>query len=121
MLSRIMLAASVFAFSACGHSADSKLVGSWQWKSCDDGGNVSYRADHTFTSSEWAVTYSHQPPVLQDAGKWYIRRGRLIMDFSGDTRPEAARHAELPFAFFDTDTFVVRAGEGRTNTFERVK
>ena len=121
MLSRIMFAASVFLFSACEHSADSKLLGSWQWKGCDDAGDVAYRADHSFTSRDWAVTYSHQPPIVADAGEWHIRGNRLIMDFKGDTRQAEARHLELPFTFFGKDTLLVRATDGRVNTFDRLR
>ena len=103
MLSRIMFAASAFLLTACGHSADSKLVGSWQWKGCDDAGDVAYRADHTFTSRDWAVTYSHQPPIVADAGEWHIRGNRLIMDFKGDTRPADARHVNCR-SDFSTET-----------------
>ena len=80
-----MFAASAFLFAACEHSADSKLVGSWQWKGCDDAGDVAYRADHSFTSRDWAVTYSHQPPIVADTGEWHIKGNRLIMDLKGDT------------------------------------
>jgi hypothetical protein len=121
MLFRIMFAASLLAFSGCGRSADSKLVGSWQWNGCDDAGDVAYRADHTFASRDWAVTYSHQPPIVAEAGEWHIRGNRLIMDFKGDTRPAKARHVELPFTFFDRDTLLVRATDGRVNTFDRLR
>jgi hypothetical protein len=121
MLVRIMFAASVVAFSGCGRSPDSKLVGSWHWNGCDDAGSVDYRADHTFSSLDWAVSYSHQPPIVADTGKWHVHRDRLIMDFKGDTRPADGRHIELPFTFFGNDTLVVRATDGKVNTFERVK
>jgi hypothetical protein len=61
------------------------------------------------------------PPVLADTGEWHVHRDRLIMDFKGDTRPADARHIELPFTFFGEDTLVVRATDGKVNTFERVK
>src|SRR5207249_6998539 len=108
-------------FVSCRPPTDSKLVGSWQWKSCDDAGDVAYHADHTFSSREWAVTYSHQPPVIADAGEWRIHGDRIVMDFKGDTRPEGARHVELPFTFFGRDTLLVRATDGTVNTFERLK
>ena len=121
MLKRIIAASTLAILTSCCHSAESKLVGSWQWKSCDDAGDVAYRADHTFTSREWAVTYTHQPPVVMDGGEWHIRRGRLVMDFKGNARVVQARHAELPLTFFDSDTFIVRTTDGRFNTFERLK
>ena len=82
---------------------------------------MAYRADHSFTSRDWAVTYSHQPPIVADAGEWHIRGNRLIMDFKGDTRQAEARHLELPFTFFGKDTLLVRATDGRVNTFDRLR
>jgi len=121
MLVRIIAIPAFAALTGCGHPAESKLVGSWQWKSCDDAGDIAYRADHTFTSRDWAVTYTHQPPIVIDVGEWHIRRDRLVIDFKGETRPPDARHVELPFTFFDTDTLLVRTADGRMSTFERLK
>jgi hypothetical protein len=121
MLKRIIAIPILAVLAGCGHSAESKLVGSWQWKGCDDAGDISYRADHTFISRDWPVTYSTQPPVLNDSGEWHIRQDHLVMDFKGGTRPPEARHAELAFAFFDSNTFVVRTTDGRVNTFQRLK
>jgi hypothetical protein len=120
MLSRIMFAASAFLLTACGHSSDSKLIGSWQWNTCDDAGDVAYRSDHTFACREWAVTYSHQPPILIDGGEWHVRGGKVVMDFKGDTRPAEGKHVELPFTFFG-DKLLLRITGGTVNTFERLK
>src|SRR5437764_1058942 len=115
MLKRIIAIPMLALLVACGHPAESQLVGAWQWKGCDDGGDIAFSANHTFASREWAVTYSQQPPVLTDSGDWHIRRDRLVMDFKGETLASDARHVELPFALFDSDTFVVRATDGRVN------
>jgi hypothetical protein len=121
MLAR-MIAIPVFAvLTGCGHATDSKLVGWWRWKDCDDAGDVVYRADHTFTSRQWGVTYIHQPPMLVDAGEWHVRGDRLVLDSKRDTLPPEARHIELPFSFFGPETLLVRATDGRLSTFERVK
>jgi hypothetical protein len=119
MLVRILAVPALAVLAGCGHSYDSKLVGSWQWRGCDDAGDVTYSADHTFTTKEWPVTYTHQPPILYDTGQWHLRGGRLIVDFKGDTH--AAKHSEFPLAFFDRDTFVIRTAEGKVHSFERVK
>jgi hypothetical protein len=122
MLVRIAaILGSVVAFTSCERAVESKLVGSWHWKGCDDAGDVVYRADHTFSSREWAVTYTHQPPVVIDDGEWHIRGSRLVLDFKGDTRPIDGKHLELPFTLFDKDTLLVRTADGRMSTFERLK
>ena len=121
-----MAICSVVLSAGCQRSIESKLVGAWRWKGCNDegevdAGDVAYSADHTFSSRDWAVNYSQQPPILMDHGEWHIRRHVLIMDFKGATRPTEIRHTELPFTFFGDDTLVVRATGGKVNTFERVK
>jgi hypothetical protein len=121
MLARLVVVPAFAILIGCGHSTDSKLVGFWRWKDCDDAGDVVYRPDHTFTSREWAVTYFHEPPILLDAGGWHVHGDRLILDFKRDTHPSEARHLELPFLFFGPDTLVLRATDGRISTFERVK
>jgi hypothetical protein len=121
MLKRVIAILTLALLAACGRSGESKLLGAWQWTGCDDAGDIAFSKDHTFRSRDWAVTYSTQPPVLMDSGEWHIRRDRLVMDFKGETRAADARHTELPFAFFDGDTFVVRTTDGRVNTFQRLK
>ena len=94
---------------ACKPSMQSKLEGTWRAKSPDDAGQIQFRSDHTFTSSEWAVTYSHQPPVLSD------------QDFRGDTRPADARHVEFTLAMPDNDHFTIRQANALETTLERLK
>ena len=120
MLARVVAIPAFAILAGCGQSVESKLIGSWQWNTCDDAGDVAYRSDHTFASREWAVTYSHQSPILIDGGEWHVRSGKLVMDFKGDTRPAEGKHVELPFTFFE-DTLLLRTTGGTVNTFERLK
>lgn len=112
---------TVLVLAGCKRSIDSKLVGSWRWKSCDDAGDVDYRKDHTFTSREWAVTYTHQPAMLFDTGEWHIHGDKLVMDFKGDSHPPNVRHAEFPIMMFDENTLLMRSADKTINTFERVQ
>ena len=99
----------------------SKLVGSWQAKTLNDAGEIQFRSDHTFTSREVAVTYSHQPPVLSDAGEWHVRSSMLVLDFRGDTHPPEARHVEFSLVMRDDDHFAMRQANGLETTLERLK
>ena len=121
MLARLVAVPAFAILIGCGHSVDPKLLGSWRWKDCDDAGDVVYRADHTYTSREWALTYFHQPPILVDAGEWHVHGDRLVLDSKGDTLTPESRHVEFPFLFFGHDTLLLRASDGRISTFERVK
>jgi|ERR1043166_8334034 hypothetical protein len=117
----VICACSVALLAACKPARESKLVGSWRAKTSDDAGSIQFRRDHTFTSREWAVTYSHQPPVLSDAGKWRLSGGKLVLDFAGETHPPDARHIEFSLAMRDQDHFTIRQANGLETTLERVK
>ena len=108
-------------FVGCERSADSKLVGSWRVTGRDDAGQINYRKDHTFTSREWAVTYTHQPPVVFDTGKWQLRENKLVMDFNGGSHPRDATHMEFSLAVFDDDHLVIRQRSGVLTMLERQK
>ena len=123
MLIRILPVAvcGLTVFAGCNRSVESKLVGTWRVAGRDDAGQVDYRKDHTFTSRKWAVTYTHQPPVLFDTGVWHVRSNKLIMDFRGDNHPSEAKHAEFSLAMFDDDHFAIRQPSGIVTTLERQK
>ena len=123
MLVRILSVAvcGLTVFTGCKQSVESKLVGAWKVAGRDDAGQIDYRKDHTFTSREWAMLYTPQPPVLFDTGEWHVRDNKLIMDFHGDTHPPDVRHAEFWFAMFDDDHFAIRASSGAVTTLERQK
>jgi hypothetical protein len=122
MLVRILTVSvcGLIVFAGCNRSVESKLVGTWRVQSRDDAGQIHYLKDHTFTSREWAVTYSHQPPVLFDRGQWHVRGNKLIMDFRGDSHPLDAKHAEFSLAMFDDAHFAIRQSDAAT-TLERIK
>src|SRR5438094_3586421 len=109
------------ALAGCKPSVQSKLVGTWKVTGRDDAGQIDYRKDHTFTSREWAVTYTHQPAVLFDTGEWHVRDNKLVMDFHGDSHPPDTRHAEFSLAMFDDDHFAIRQLSGVVTTLERQK
>jgi hypothetical protein len=69
MLVRVLVISvcGVAFLAACKPSLESKLVGTWRAKTAEDTGELRLGQDHTFTSREWAVTYSHRPPVLSDS------------------------------------------------------
>jgi hypothetical protein len=123
MLVRILPVAICWlaVFAGCKQSVESKLAGTWKVAGRDDAGQIDYRKDHTFTSREWAVTYTHQPPVLFDTGEWHVRQNKLIMDFHGDTHPANARHVEFSLAMFDDDHCAIRQSSGVVTTLERQK
>jgi hypothetical protein len=106
---------------ACKPAMESKLVGSWRAKTADDAGDIQFRSDHTFTSREWPVTYSHQPPVLSDAGEWHVSKDKLVLDFAGDTHPPDARHVEFSLVMRDQNYFTIRQANGLETTLERLK
>ena len=114
MLMRVLVIClcGVAFFSACKPSTHSKLVGSWQAKTLNDAGEIQVRSDHTFTSREVAITYSHQPPVLSDAGEWHVHSSTLVLDFRGDTHPPEARHVEFSLVMRDDDHFAMRQANG---------
>src|SRR5713101_7629316 len=93
----------VVCMSGCRESTESKLVGTWRWKSCDDAGDVIYRKDHTFVSREWALSHTQEPPVIFDSGDWHLRNGELILNFAGNSRPPEARHLVVSFMLFGND------------------
>lgn len=105
----------------CRGSTESKLVGTWWWKSCDDAGDVIYQKDHTFVSREWAVSHTQQPPVIFDSGDWHLRNGQLILNFKGDSRPPEARHLVVSLTLLGDDALVIRGSNGLIHTFERVR
>jgi hypothetical protein len=123
MLVRVLVicACGIGLFAACKPATESKLVGSWRAKTADDVGDIQFRSDHTFTSHEWAVTYSHQPPVLSNAGEWHVSKDKLVLDFAGDTHPPDARHVEFSLAMRDQDCFTIRQANGLETTLERLK
>lgn len=123
MLMRVFVicACGTALLCACKPSVQSKLEGTWRAKSPDDAGQIQFRSDHTFTSSEWAVTYSHQPPVLSDQGEWHVRADKLVLDFRGDTHPPDARHVEFTLAMPDNDHFTIRQANALETTLERLK
>jgi hypothetical protein len=79
-------------------------------------GQIWLSADHTFASHDWDATNS-----LTDAGDWHVSGDRLVLDFRSTTRKPEERHVEVPFMLFGDDTLVVRATDGKVNTFERQK
>jgi hypothetical protein len=105
----------------CSEATESKLVGTWEWKSCDDAGDVSYRKDHTFISREWALTQTQQPSIVYDSGDWHLHSGQLTLNFSGQSRPPEARHLVVSFIFFGQDLLVIRNSSGLIRTFQRVE
>lgn len=123
MLVRILPLAlcGLAVLAGCKQSVESKLVGTWKVAGRDDAGQIDYRKDHTFTSREWAVTYTHQPPVLFGTGEWHVRDNTLIMDFHGDTHRPNARHVKFSLAIFDDDHFAIRRSRGAVTTLERQK
>ena len=118
MLLRVLPIAicTLTALSACKHSIDSKLVGSWRGRTDEMAGQISLSADHTFASHEWDATNS-----LTDAGDWHVSGDKLVLNFRGITRKPEERHVEVPFTLFGDDTLVVRPTSGKVNTFERQK
>lgn len=109
------------ALCGCGRSTESKVAGTWTWKSCDAAGDIAYRKDHTFVSREWALSHTQQPPVIFDTGDWRVQGGQLILNFKGDSRPPDARHVTLSFILFGEDVLIIRGSNGLIRTFERVR
>jgi len=110
----------VVSMLGCRESTESKLVGTWGWKSCDDAGDVIYRKDHKFVSREWALSHTQEPPIIFDSGDWHLRNGQLILNFTGDSRPPEARHLVVSFMLFGDDALVIRGSNGLVRTFERL-
>ena len=123
MLERILPVAvcGLAVFTGCEQSVESKLVGTWKVVGRDDAGQIDYRKDHTFTSREWAVTYTHQPPIVFDNGQCQVHANKLILDFHGETHPRDAKHAEFSLKMFDDDHFALRQSSGVVTMLERQK
>ena len=114
-------ALALFGSNGCYRRADQRVVGTWNWKGCDDGGTVVYKPDHTFVSNEWALTYSQQPPVIIDGGDWAVHGEYLALKFKGNSRPENARDVKLRFSMFDGETMIIRGYDGNVLVFTRLK
>jgi hypothetical protein len=114
----ILIALTTFG---CRQSPESRLVGTWEWKSCDDAGDITYRKDRTFISREWALSHTQQPPVIFDSGDWQVRSGQIVLNFKGDSRPPEARHVVVSFILFGEDVLVIRGPNRLVRTFERVQ
>jgi hypothetical protein len=107
--------------SSCRRSLDKQVIGTWNWKGCDDAGLVVYQRDHKFVTNDWAVTYSQQPPIIVDGGDWKVSDNYLAMKFKGDSRPEDARDVRVRFVIFDSDTMVIRREDEKVLVFTRAK
>ena len=118
MLKRVLPIAicGLLLSAGCKRSAESKLVGSWRGHTDEMAGQIWLSADHTFASHDWDATNS-----LTDAGDWHVSGDKLVLDFRGTTGKPEERHVEVPFTLFGDDTLVVRATNGKVNTFERQK
>jgi hypothetical protein len=106
---------------ACSETTESKLVGTWEWKGCDDAGEITYRKDHTFISREWALGHTQQPPVIFDSGDWHVRNGQLFLNFKGESRPPDARHLVTKIVLCMEDVLVLRNTNGLIRTFQHAQ
>jgi|SRR5436309_10698239 hypothetical protein len=118
MLSRVLPAAvcGLLIFASCKRSIESKLVGSWRGHTDEMAGQIWFSANHTFVSHDWDATNS-----LTDTGDWHVSGDKIVLNFRGATSTPEAKHIEVPFTLLGNDTLVVRATNGRVNTFERQK
>lgn len=111
----------VVAMIGCSGRMAPRVVGTWEWKGCDDAGEITYQKDHTFISREWAVSHTQQPPIIFDSGDWNIRNSELTLDFKGESRPADARHLVTKIVVCAEDVLVLRNSDGVARIFERAK
>jgi hypothetical protein len=118
MLKRVLPIAfcGLMLSAGCKRSVESKLVGSWRGHTDEMAGQIWFASNHTFASHDWDATNS-----VTDAGDWHVSGDKLVLNFHRASRPSEATHVELPFTLFGDDTLVVRATNGKVNTFERQK
>ena len=117
MLSRI-IALSICCTAplvACKRSVESTLIGT----SAESAGKIRFDTDHTFTSGEWSLTETHQPPVIPDDGEWHIIGSKLVLKFRGEAHNP--KQSELALLVRDDDHIVLRQASGLEITLERLK